>query len=77
MEVGEGTEGFCDHCSSPRGWFGVELGPSLNWPQMVGFGGFVNSEVADIPVMTGLSKCSIDGQSDALNLPFFDLRARL
>lgn len=26
---------FCACCFSPRGWFGIELGPSLNWPQMV------------------------------------------
>lgn len=46
MEVGVGGEGFCDHCSGPRGWSGVELGPSLNWPQMVGCGESVNSKVA-------------------------------
>lgn len=34
----------------PGDGFGIELGPNLNWPQMVKFEELVNSEVADIPV---------------------------
>lgn len=44
------VEGFCVHCSNPRRRCRVELGPSLHWTQMVGFGKSVNSETAHIPV---------------------------
>lgn len=45
-----GAGGFCDRYFSHRRWSGAELGPSLNWPQMVGPDVFVNSDVEDILV---------------------------